>query len=187
MGDQWKALNGGWTIDHGAARGVFGPELEDANNFAATIVVKKQMPAHVEVSYDVWSPGVIDWETKLHNPRKHSSLIGLHVSHVGQPFCGGEQGFAILVQSGEFNYQEVASRQEPIEAGRKYHVRMVRAPGRWQMFVDGQAVLQCDATEAVDVPDLRIQGSHGKQGDVIFIDNVLIRASKTTEAVPPST
>lgn len=186
LGDQWKAHNGDWTIDHGAARGVFGPEIEDPNSFAATLVANAKMPEHVDVSFDVWSPGVIDFETKLHNPQEQSSLIALGVGHTGEPYCGGEQGYAILVQAGEFNYQEIASHQTTFDAGRKRRVRMVRAPGRWQMFVEGRVVLQVDAARKLNVPDLRIQGSHGVQGDVIYIDNVVIRTPKE-EAVSNAT
>jgi hypothetical protein len=180
LGDKWQPLNGAWTIENGAARGVYGPEIEDPNSFAATLVPRTKMPASVEVSYDVWSPDVIDWETKLHSPSERTSLIAVHVGIEGSQFCEGEQGFSCLVQHNRDNYQQVASRVQTIETGRKYHVRAVRSPGRWQMYVDGRLVL--DATLAYEhyLPDLRIQGTHGKKGDAIYIDNVVVRAPNTT-------
>jgi WD40 repeat protein/tRNA A-37 threonylcarbamoyl transferase component Bud32 len=184
LGEDWRALNGNWTIENGAARGVYGPEAENPSYFAATLVAKSRMPANVDVSFDAWAPAPVIWETKLHNPRTHASLIVVNVGHTGTRFCGGEQGFAALVQAGEFNYPEIASHPGKIDVGQKYRVRAVRSPGRLQAYVDELLVLDLEAADETYLPELRIQGSSGQQGDVIYIDNVVVRAPKGADSSP---
>lgn len=90
----------------------------------------------------------------------------------------GERGFGIIAVENRGAYQEVARRRYDftLESDRKYRVRLLRKQGRLQMFLDGAAVLQADAPEELVCPILRIHGAMGAETDVIFIDNVEVRA-----------
>src|SRR5262249_30130039 len=62
--------------------------------------------------------------------------------------------------------------------GRHYHVRVLREPRRLSVFVDGVQVVSAPAERVpeLDLPNLRLQASMGQPGNVIYFDNVEIRA-----------
>ena len=163
-----------------ARRGVFAPELENNQYYAATLGAKIPMPDRVDVTMEMWAPQEIGYEIKLNNDQTRQSLIALLIGKLGLDFNRGERGYSIVTQLGAGNWQEASSRRGEFEVGRKYKIRAVRDAGRWRMFVDDQLMLESDAAEDLSLPELRLQGSQGKAGDVVYLDNVEIRTPVKT-------
>ena len=80
--------------------------------------------------------------------------------------------------AGANNFQEVARRRYEFvfESERRYRIRTVRDQGRLRMFVDDSLVLEAEAPDDLFAPLLHIHGIHGKQDDLIYVDNVQVRS-----------
>ncbi len=55
LSDNWKIINGNWTIESGVAHGALGRETGNSSAYAATIAARSTLPENVEVSYDLRS------------------------------------------------------------------------------------------------------------------------------------
>jgi hypothetical protein len=173
-------VNGQWTIEGGAARGVFGREAgdrRDAPEFAATIAAREPMSENVEISYDAWSPNAIWLETKMTSTSGEECLIASHIGRTGGNHNRGEKGFAIIVRAVGSDFQEVSRKRDELafSADRRYRIRTIRNEGRWRMFVDDTLVLEAEVPDGLVTKVLQLHGVHGERGDVLYIDNVKVR------------
>jgi WD40 repeat protein len=182
LGDNWKVVNGNWTIENGVARGVLGRET-GYSGFAATIAARSALPENVEVSYDLRSDAQMSFETKLVGRSGGPPwLMAAHVGRTGLFYNRGEKGFAVLITPAESVFQEVARKQDDFKFAldRTYRIRTVRNEGRFRMFVDETLVLEAEVPDGLVANVLQLHGVHGNRGDELYVDNVRVRTPKMT-------
>jgi hypothetical protein len=87
-----------------------------------------------------------------------------------------EKGAMVFVQ--QTNFMRVASERTADLAPTVHHkVRLVRKEDRVTLFLDGKEILSADVSNAKELRDLKLHlvGTWGKEGSVVYFDNLLVR------------
>src|SRR5262249_39518911 len=137
------------------------------------------LPSTAEVRFNCWSPDPVNCETYLCTEDTARGLVAVLMGSKNQWVVNGPQGVSVVLQSGSTLFQEVAfSQKVRMERNRRYHVRVLREPRRLTVFVDGVQVVSAPAERVpdLDLPNLRLQASMGQPGNIIYFDNVEVRA-----------
>lgn len=183
LGQQYTIANGSWTIEDGAAKGTLNlmPSIPIPNFAAATLIPQAWLPSRVEIEFDAWAPSGLLFETKLHDETVVNGIGSLFVAMQQPYFNQTHEGGSAIVQAAS-GFSEVARTgpQQWYRPMQKFKLRTIRNGGRLESFVDGKPMLQAEVPESMWVPALHIQGSFAKPGDVLYIDNLVIRAPAST-------
>jgi WD40 repeat protein/serine/threonine protein kinase/tetratricopeptide (TPR) repeat protein len=183
LGDRWHPAIGQWSIERGAARGVLKPSGTNIPYTWATLVPKGvALPSTVEVRFDVWSPSPIAIEAKLHDVDGFSGTrqgLGVLIAGKITPYNNGDPATSLIVQASGAFRDILTNPRVVFEKNRRRRVRLLREPRRLTVFVDGEPVVT-NPVPALDVPFLHLQGGFGEPGDVVYIDDVEIRAPRST-------
>jgi hypothetical protein len=176
IGDRWKVGHGEWTVEDGVLKGKLGKRGDaDSDYRDADIVLKEtQIPTKVEVRYETWSPDEIGSEAKFLNESADGGIIMafLGVTHPAYQ----EKGAMVLVQ--QTNFQRVGSDKGAELTPNVHHkVRLVRDEDRVTLFLDGKEILSADVSAAKELRDLKLHlvGTWGKEGSVVYFDNLEVR------------
>jgi hypothetical protein len=176
IGDGWKIAHGDWAIEDGTLKGILRKRDDvDYDYHDANIALKDtEIPTAVEVSYETWSPDEIGSEAKFLTEAADAGII-MGFLGVEHPFYK-EKGAMVFVQQTNFN--RVASNKEAELAPMVHHkVRLVRKDDRVTLFLDGKEILSADVSAAKEFRDLKLHlvGTWGKEGSVVYFDNLEVR------------
>jgi WD40 repeat protein/tetratricopeptide (TPR) repeat protein len=173
-----RPVNGRWRVENGTLRG----EQEETTiaqvktNTALLALKTPPLPRTVEVRCDFWTPHAIEVAATLRDPQTGKALVGL-VTGTELPWGFQGAGLQWGWEAGgnlQFAFLTLPRKFAP-EPGRHYRLRLLREPKRLTLFVDGAEVLSAVVPD-IEAPELRLQGSWGKVGDVVHFANLEIRA-----------
>ncbi len=88
-----------------------------------------------------------------------------------------ETGAMVFVQQ-QGRFLRVGANGEAVFTPKVRHkVRLVRKEDRLTLFLDGKEVVSADVSSANNFRDLKLhlQGTRGKEGSVIYFDNLEVR------------
>ena len=183
LGETYTAANGTWEIENGAAKGTLAllPVTGMPNFAAATLMPKAWLPAVIEVEFDAWAPSGLIIESKLHDERAENGIGALFIA-MNQPYFNQTHAGAAAIVQASSGFSEVArtGRKNWFQPNQKFRFKLVRNRGSLETFVDDEPLLVTSVPDSMWVPALHLQGSFAKPGDVLYIDNLVIRAPEST-------
>jgi hypothetical protein len=176
VGDHWKVAHGDWTVEDGILKGTLRKRDDVQYEYHDADIALKEtdIPAIVEVSYETWSPVEIGSEAKFLTEAADAGII-MGFLGVEHPFYK-EKGAMVFVQ--QTNFTRVASDKTAELAPTVHHkVRLVRGDDHVSLFLDGKEILSADVSNAKELRDLKLHlvGTWGKEGSVVYFDNLEIR------------
>jgi WD40 repeat protein/serine/threonine protein kinase/tetratricopeptide (TPR) repeat protein len=180
LGERWAP--GGCSIERGVLKGVLQPSAQVPGfSYAGAMPRDLPMPSSAEVRFDCWTPHALNLEVNFHNYTRKLGLCSMFAG-IGNPaFNRGEKGAMITVQTAGSYHQTAVNSAFALQPNQRYRFRVLREPRRLTLFADDKQVLTARVPN-LDVPYLHLQGSFGRAGDVIYIDNVEVHAPETTGA-----
>jgi WD40 repeat protein len=177
----WKKVEN-WAVENGAAKGtlVATPLPGGGSTFpmAQLFPPVPPLPSTVELRYTVWAPKPAVAEGTFVHP---TAGLSLHTVLGSDPKSGGAGpripgAFVMTMRGGATSEVLGVPRTKfKFEPDRKYHFRVLREKTRLTVWVDGEYVLSQDVP-AGEAPALMLAGSWGELGEVIYFDDVRVRA-----------
>jgi WD40 repeat protein len=184
LADRWKVLGGAWSIVEGAARGVLGqmPSYYGGINGATIVPRGLALPSTALIQFECWTSDAVVLEAKLHDT-EFASKSGCGLLFLGVPISlhPGGLATAIFVEKGGAYSLARSNSRVTLEKGVHYHFRVLHQPGRLTVMMDDEEIVTAPVPET-DLPILHFQGSWGKAGEVVYFDNVEVRAPANTAA-----
>lgn len=183
LGQQWDVINGIWEIEEGAAKGTLAllASVPIPNFAATTIVPRAWFPSVVEIEFDAWAPRGVIFETKLSDEAVQNGIDSLFIG-MDQPYFNQTRPGGSLVVQAAGGFAEVARTGSSgwFKPNQRFKLKTIRRRGRWEMYVDDKPLLQADVPESMWAPTIHIQGSFANPGEVLYIDNFVVRAPTET-------
>jgi hypothetical protein len=179
LGGRWETPTGRWSIEKGSLRAVSVPVPNDIDR-ATAFPRGVKLPSTVEIRFECWTPGPILFETKLLTATETEGLIAQipYPATPGNRF--GPPGGRLIVRSGG-HFTVAEGPRFDVRSGQHYRVRVLRVGDRLTLVVDDQRILSARVPN-LDAPDLRLQGSWGEAGSIVYLDNLEIRAPRDATA-----
>lgn len=177
-GAAWNVLIGQWSLENGTLKGVLTRDSSASGNFhqASIKLASVDLPESVEIAYDTWSPDEVGSEAKLLND---SGTRGVIAALYATPHPAiNARCAALLVQktAGQFDFVAVNHSYVP-NLKSKRSVRIVRQPEGITVYVDGTQVVSAGLTDpTAREGTLRLVGTFGGEGSVVYFDRLSIRA-----------
>ncbi|HEV3165249.1 MAG TPA: hypothetical protein VGZ22_14580 [Isosphaeraceae bacterium] len=185
LGKRWQPTIGGWSIEDGAIKGVLRRDqtVPYELNIADIGLQQQKLPATVEIRYESWSPDELGSEAKLLNS---DGTRGLIAALYGAPHPAiKSKGAVVFLQemAGRFVIAAVNERFD-FKSKDRHKVRIVRQPEGITIFADGKQVISASMNNrsGTQEPYLHLVGTFGKEGAVVFFDNLEIRVPPTNDS-----
>jgi hypothetical protein len=177
IGDRWKVAHGEWTIEDGALKGrlVKREDVAFEARYADIALSAPDLPTNVEVRYETWSPDELSSEAKFLSEADDRGIV--------MAFLGVEHPF-LKAKGPMVFFQRVKGFQRANDVGKveftpkdRHKVRLLRMGESLALYLDGEAVVTADITDAKEFRDLtlHLMGNWGKEGSVIYFDNLEVR------------
>jgi len=183
-GGSWKPVTGRWSVEGGALKGVFARDRAVPFEFYAADAAfqGEGLPETAQISYESWSPDEVGSEAEMLNG---GGTRGLIVALYGTPHPALRARAAVVfLQAAAARFATAAAnRGFAFRPGVRHKVRVVRQPEGVTAFVDGERVVSAavGGQPGSGEPRLHLAGTFGKDGSVIYFDNVEIRVPPTPE------
>jgi len=187
LGESWKPRIGQWSLEGGALKGVFARDRSVPFEFftADVILQGRPLPETVEIRYESWSPDEIGSEAKLLND---DGTRGVIAALYGTPHPALQSKAAVLFVMTEANSFDTVAVNERFSFKPQDHhkVRIVRQPEGVTAFVDGEQVVSAAVGTRPESrePKLHLVGTFGKEGTLVFFDNLEIRVPRANKDQP---
>jgi hypothetical protein len=178
LGERWKPTISQWSVAGGTLKGVFARDRSVPFEFytADVTLQGRPLPETVEIRYESWSPAEIGSEAKLLND---DGTRGIIAALYGTPHPALQAKAAVVfVMTGANRFDTVATNPRFAFKPQDHHqVRIVRQPEGVTAFVDGEQVISAAVGTRPESrePNLHLVGDFGKEGTVVFFDNLEIR------------
>lgn len=182
LGETWTVANGKWEIEDGAAKGTMEllPAVPIPNFCASTMIPQAWLPSVVEIEFDAWAPEPCLIETKLVDEAIKNAMDSLFIAMPQPYFNQTRPGGALVVQAaGGYGETARTGARDWFQPNQKYRLKTIRRRGQWEMFVNGEPLLQAEVPDRMWAPVLHLQAAFGKPGDVLFVDNLVVRAPES--------
>jgi WD40 repeat protein len=176
LGGHWQVSSGRWSVEAGAARGVLQdvPNVDGRFTFpmAQLQLNTATLPPTVEIRFDCWSPHEMLFGANLLNWQTGISLTPYLCAG---PLPPGWKGASVMWFRAGRGYPLIRPKKFTFQPDRRYRVRVLRQPERLTLFVDDVEFLSLPDPD-VRATQLWFQGAWSKAGDVVYLDNVAVRA-----------
>lgn len=177
VGDRWKVGHGEWTIEGGALKGrlVKRGDVAYEARYADIALTAPDLPANVEVRYETWSPDELSSEAKFLSEADGRGIVMAFLG-VEHPFMKAKGPMVFFQRLKGFRRADDVGKAEFTPKDR-HKVRLLRMGDSLALYLDGKAVLTADITDAKEISDLKLHlmGNWGKEGSVIYFDNLEVR------------
>ncbi len=174
VGDRWVVARGEWMVEDGALKGKLRTRQGQYRD--ADIALREtEIPTTVEVRYDTWSPDEVGSAAQFRSEADDGAVVMsfLGVEHTAYK----EKGANVLVQQQRRFLRVGSDKEAELVPKVRHKVRLVRKGDGVTSFLDGKQVVSADVSSANNLRDLmlHLQGTFGKEGSVIYFDNLEVR------------